>query len=703
MKEIETSPVLRLDLIRQLRAANPERRHRPMVHEEGELLQVDATGIWPATKARLDLRLVKSVGGGFAGQVYQARLERIEGQIEGLEVGGSYAVKVLRPPSSFSLAFRNLMYELAYQGPFSAQVSEPAIRAGALWQLLLRRGAAVEFGSERAIVQGYATFFDPELCSWAEVSEWVPGRVWQLEIDDRMFQRWREKPTTWTAPREDVPSPEYLNKRAFMARLVRLFHRMGAPELARQYEWWSMKSQPNALKRLDAGDGPADGLTAIDFRAGLALLFGVPMSVVDIKLVFKGLFRGALVQFDRGDLGQLKAFMDQHADLFSDLRPAYDELLRCERTYRRSLPDLTHHRLRLLTDAELRRDVRIGLADAWRTLDKLDDVHAQRLRTSGLACTLYLLLGGVPLLGNLLRKLWGLPSWRRHLWRCLTSSRYLGRTLRAHQLETLLTWHRKGRVSDERLSRLRHRPFRLWLERVTVGWLPMSIHRFLTEPRLLWERLRDAVSFPFKIYFIASFREDWLREQVDLAKEEGMLDEEEERRILDSIDDPFIQTYLKCVAVHAATLPVTQVVAVVIAAYYYFFVAPDWAEGMVKAGAILAFFQATPVSPGSLTRGFYVLWRMLRDRNIRDYWLAALISFWHYVGYLGFPVQMVARFPGLARFMGGTWAARAARVIPVFGEKGALVEHMVWDSFFNTPIAFTALFRRKRQAQAQAR
>jgi len=57
-----------------------------------------------------------------------------------------------------------------------------------------------------------------------------------------------------------------------MAEIVRLFHDMGAPELARQYVWGTMKSQPNALKRTDSRHSEAGGLTGIDFRAGLALL-----------------------------------------------------------------------------------------------------------------------------------------------------------------------------------------------------------------------------------------------------------------------------------------------------------------------------------------------------------------------------------------------------------------------------------------------
>jgi hypothetical protein len=56
-----------------------------------------------------------------------------------------------------------------------------------------------------------------------------------------------------------------------MRDLVGLMRDMGADELARQYEWWTLKSQPNALKRLEADAGPG-GLFAVDFRAGMTLL-----------------------------------------------------------------------------------------------------------------------------------------------------------------------------------------------------------------------------------------------------------------------------------------------------------------------------------------------------------------------------------------------------------------------------------------------
>ena len=44
--------------------------------------------------------------------------------------GGVYAMKILIPPSSFSLFFRNLLYTIGFQAPFQQQVNPAAARAG---------------------------------------------------------------------------------------------------------------------------------------------------------------------------------------------------------------------------------------------------------------------------------------------------------------------------------------------------------------------------------------------------------------------------------------------------------------------------------------------------------------------------------------------------------------------------------------------
>jgi len=702
--EDRPNPQVREYLESRIADAGLLKPYRPKCHDVGQVLTLQATGVFPAHEAELDLEILKQIGGGFAGQVYRVRLleQRGDAPIEGLEAGQVYALKILIPPSTFSRMFRDVLYAMAYQGPFSAQVNPDAIRAGALWQKLIRRGAALSLGSEKNIVDVHATLFDPDLCSYGEISEWVEGRTWRFEIDEHLLKRMRLKLDTAGGIPDDQASQEYLRKKVFMAEVVRHFHGMGAPELARQYEWWTCKSQPNALRRIGGDDLPHDGLCAIDFRAGLALLPFLPMSPGDFPLILRGLFRGRLVQFDRGNMGELDRYLVEHEEHFAHLRPAVAELEQREAAYRASLPDITHHHVKLL-QPELRRSVREGFITSWKTKALVDDEHTSRLRSSTLAFGAFLLVGLLPLVSRPLRRIWGDPAYAQHVKRTLTEWGYFKARFVASQHAKLIDWHRDEKVTDERARALADRPLRTWWLGVVAGWLPGHVHRFFTDWAYCKERLWSGITYPFKLYFDNDFREDWLRDQIEEGRDDGMLSNEEADAILERIKEPFIQKYLRSVAVHACTAPITQVVAAVVAVYAMLAYGNSWAEGMALAAVIFAIFQGTPISPGSIVRGSYVAFMMIKDRDVKNYWVAGIISFWHYVGYLAFPFQMVAKYPDLARFMAGNWATKMVRIIPVFGEKGALAEHWIYDAFFNTPISFRrwvlGIFRRRKEPE----
>ncbi len=677
-----------------------EREYRPTRYDAGQRVAYDIKGVCPADEAQATFLVERFVGGGFAGQVYRVRVESISAELPGLEVGARVKLKIIKPPSRLAHAFRNALFWIGYQGCFSAQVNEAAARGGALWQTVIQRGAAVRFGRPDAVSSVYATFWDPRLRSFGEVGEWVEGRQWRFELDDRYFDRYKVE-TDETGAERVVGPPEYLAKRAFMRDLVELLHEMGAPELARQYEWWTMKSQPNALKRTDAGEGPGDGLTAIDFRAGLALLPFLPMSPADVALIWRGLKQGRFVQFDRGDLDRLDAFVREHADAFQDLQAALEELRRVEPKHRESLPDVTHHRFRLLTDSELRRRVALGAVTAWRANALADDAHADALARSRWKWWGFWLLGALPFVGKFARKCWAHARFRRHVGRCLTSARYLWDAMTAARIETLIDWRRDGRVNEETAWNLVNRPALFWFRRLLFGWLPATWQRFCTDDRYAWEQLRFAVQHPWRLMFDGAYREQWLTEQVLDGVKEGMLTEEESQRILGQLDDPFIQRYLKSLAVHVCTLPVTQIVSVAVAVWAAIKYGKTREEALAYAAGVLALFQVTPISPGSFTRGAYAVYVTIRDRNFKRYRLAVFISFWKYIGYLAFPIQMAAEYPALAQFMAGRWATGMVHIIPVFGERGALLEHTVFDLFFNVPLTWRRWRQERRERKAQ--
>ena len=689
---------------KDLRDAGLVRPIRIERYEPGAELVYDVKGVSDANEARVRLVVDKFVGGGFAGQVYRVNILDIEANpgetIEGLETGKTCAMKILIPPSGFSNLFRNALYWIGFQGPFQLQVNPIAARAGALWQKFFRRGAKSRFGSEKAVVDIYATFIDGTLGSCGELSEWVDGRTWRLEVDDRMdlLKLWAKGSEVDT---DNLGSPEYRTKHEFMHEFVELIHDMGGHEFARQYEWSTCKSQPNCLKRSDQESDPSAGLTAVDFRAGLALLPFLPMSPGDFALIGNGIKRGSLVQFDRGDVEKLERFVDEHNEDFSEMRHMLDELKTDEKLYRDSLPDITHHRTRLFRDRGLWSTILDSAVTGWKIRNTIDDRSEARLRQNRVLTLLFYLLGIIPLLGSFVRKLWGRPDWRSHYGKVLSDLDYLQRAVRAKVTEKAIGWHRDGRMDSEHAEQTVRGLWRFTYH-LPLSFLPMGLHRFITDRGYAKDKLVYLLVRPVRLYFNAEMREQWLRDMVAEGQENHLLPEEDAATILSQINEPFIQKYLKCLAVHVCTLPVTQIVSVIVAIIYIAThpempSAQAWGIGL----GIIALFQVIPISPGSLTRGFYVVYLVIRERNFRDYNIAVFLSFFKYIGYLAFPIQMGYRYPTLAQFMAAHWATDAVHVVPVFGERGALLEHSVFCMFYNWPLTIRRRMVRRSELRAE--
>jgi len=705
--------------------------HRPMRigrYDAGTELTYQVSSLGQAGTAQVHLVVEKFVGGGFAGQVYYVKIAQIEGAVEGLEEGRAYAMKILIPPSGFSRLFRNLLYWVGFQGPFQLQVNPAAAKAGALWQKFIRRGAKIRFGDESAVRDIYATFVDDKLGSCGQLSEWIEGRTWLLEVDDRLdlLAKWSRGKMLDESAIGGLGSPEYRAKRRFMSEFVELLHDMGGYEFARQYEWSTCKSQPNVLKRHETNDKPSEGpamlatiipafggLVAVDFRAGLALLPFLPMSPGDFKLIAKGLMRGSLVQFDRGDISKLEAFVQAHGDEFDDMREMLEELKDAEQVYRDSIPDITHNHIRLLYSPKLWSTMLASAVTGWRVRNLVDEQHEQKLRDSRVLTLIFFVIGVMPFLGKLIRRIWGRADWRRHYVTMLRSWDYFKRAVRGRIAEKVIVWYRAGRIGDERALKIAGGACEAGLDlsprcgvwrflcHLPLSILPAHLHRFLTDWGYAKERLTYFIIRPVRLYFNAGLREQWLREMMAEGQKKHMLSDEDAKIILSQLNEPFIQKYLKSLAVHVCTLPVTQIVSVLIATIFVLTHpemsrAQAWGIGL----GIIALFQVVPISPGSLVRGLYVVYLVIRERNFKDYNIAVFLGFFKYVGYLAFPIQMTYHYPALARFMAAHWSTEAVHIVPVFGERGALLEHWVFCLFYNWPLTIRRRMRKRADLRA---
>ena len=277
------------------------------------------------------------------------------------------------------------------------------------------------------------------------------------------------------------------------------------------------------------------------------------------------------------------------------------------------------------------------------------------------------------------------------------------RAVRAKVVEKGIGWHRSGRVNGERAMKITRQIRRLSYH-LPLSVLPVGLHRLLTDWQYAKDRLVSLAVRPVRLYFDAELREQWLRDMVTEGKKNHLLSNEDAEVVLSQVKEPFIQKYLKSLAVHVCTLPVTQVVSVAVAVIYIAMHpemsrAQAWAIGL----GIIALFQVVPISPGSLVRGLYVLYLVISERNFKDYGIAVFLSFFKYIGYLAFPIQMGYRYPALARFMAAHWATAAVHAVPVFGERGALLEHGVFRFFYNWPLTLRRRMRKRSQMRAEMR
>ena len=246
--------------------------------------------------------------------------------------------------------------------------------------------------------------------------------------------------------------------------------------------------------------------------------------------------------------------------------------------------------------------------------------------------------------------------------------------------------------------------FKLFFLHLPLSFIFVWMHRFATDSQYRKERLHYLFVRPIKLYFDRQLREQWLKDMISEGQNKHILSSEDSKLILSQINEPFIQKYLVSLVVHLLTLPITQIVSVLIAAIY---VTTHW--GQPNAWAIglgiIAAFQVVPISPGSLTRGLYVLYLVIKEKDFKNYNIAVFLGFFKYIGYLAFPIQMAYHYPALARFMAGHWATEVVHIVPVFGERGALLEHWIYCLFYNWPLTVRRRMTKiaKRRSQLKPR
>ena len=206
---------------------------------------------------------------------------------------------------------------------------------------------------------------------------------------------------------------------------------------------------------------------------------------------------------------------------------------------------------------------------------------------------------------------------------------------------------------------------------------------------------------PVQLYFKPAVREKWLKDMVEEGRKNRMLSDEDAKGILAQIDEPYIQKYLKSLAVHMATLFLSETVFLTIAVVYILG-HPEfgWAEATARAALIIGAFNLLPVSRAHSSRGIYVIGLCIKEKNIRDYRLALPVSFFKIIGYLAFPPPDGLPLPRAGPVHGRPLGDGRCPHRPIFGEKGAWLEHAVFDAFYNYPLSLGIRIKKRDELAA---
>ncbi|MDO8682010.1 MAG: hypothetical protein Q7N50_00815 [Armatimonadota bacterium] len=680
-------------------------------------------------------------GGGFAGQVYRAKCVRCDG--DWLPVGQVFALKFFRTRSGSRRKFRDLLYFLAFQSPFPHQYNEAAVRTGLFITKLLRWVSQVEFGSQSSINDCYGTFWDEHVGSFAELDEWVDGRVTDPDVDTGIFTRYFHNRRARKALQGGESTgamiqsdSEIAKKRTFMAALVRICADLGIEDLARQVYWWTGMSQANVLTRNSGTDNSE--FVWVDRRPGLP---GFLLSLGDFPLLIKAIFRGSIPPFDRIDFKKLRAW--PKAPDRAAWTSIVDQLKSIDEEYHSSQIDLIGHNVRLLTSKKLRMDIARSIAGYWRRSGRIDEKANEKLCGGGLRMLPHLILGCVPIIGPRLHKFYGNSDYRSHVWRMLFNGKYRWDYLDHHRKVDLAMWLRDNRICEARAERVldslpayfRDRfcgfwvigvPFFAALPKITslLAWpvwsfvviylviaaiitLPPSWQMLFTNWTHAKSMIKRLFTSPFKYLFVLSYRRqvnmDWVKNRTEEDIRHGYVSREEADVFISIAGADAMQQYVTGIMVTLALQPASEIVFIILGSVLGIQVSKDFPgfpaikHSIGKFGwwAIPLVFMVVAISPAGILRFLYCITQWIRNRHV-PYGTATSLSLFRAIGDLAFMVQTAKTYPQFSGYLLTSSVCHLVNIAPVFGERGGLLNIWAATVLLSWPASFKA-WRQERK------
>ena len=412
----------------------------------------------------VSIEFLANLGSGRAAEVHLVRH---------IETGEIYAEKLFGTKQNLPEMGRDAIYLACFQAPFPYHTKENAIRAALYRRKVLWDLTEFWFGTP-LIADAHYTRWDESAQGYVLGTEYVKGRGPKPgEFNPNAFRnffinypvRFLKRLGGKKSPKIGGELWEIDEVVAQMDKLKENFHQAGF--IGSEWQVDKMLSVPTSnLLRDEEGNW-----ILIDVESGMPAL-------ILLKSLWAAIRLGSFPLFDDTDFDKLGKYLSQNhpqmtarlgEERVQRLSQNVEQLQYHTKAWKSSEPAVFTHKHCLLTDAEMRSDIRKGFAEHWHKSGRISASKAQMIEKSGLRFSIYIcfdlsrsIVSGIVTVARAVKgfslRFARLAAFAlRLLYSAFFDDTFLKEIAKSHVNECIDSWQKTERLTDEEADRLRER------------------------------------------------------------------------------------------------------------------------------------------------------------------------------------------------------------------------------------------------------
>lgn len=554
-----------------------------------------------------------------------------------------------------------LIYRFCFQAAFAYQSNQDAILA-AFYRRRVAWALCKALLPEVGVARPLYVRWDKQSKALVLASEWIRGRgIIPQPVDRRMIRRFLRN-RTGRDQENDAPPPEEIQELlTVMQRMEQMFLDSGLVGTGWQVCRRAIVSTANLLRT-------PGGYVSIDLESG------IPAMLVS-TYVTTGIRLRSVPLFDDLDPVKLNRWLEENRNRLADrldfkqleqLEADARQLIEYTDRWKESEPAIFRRPMRLVTN-RFRSLYRQRIMNSWSLQEIWDRDYEQAFRAKDqrlLSSGLYW-LGWIPgTLGRFAQRYLSNQRVRSATSRWVSNRRFRKRAWQSYTGRLLRKWQAAGRLSEDRSKTTKISWIQFFGHRLLAASMPAKLHRFLVDSQIRQNWMVKIALLIVSPRFQMDYGRSIIKKRIHSWRRSERLTEKEEKTLLEQLDHPAIEEYLRGFGLHLGLKFLFPLILSLKAA---------GAAASLASGDPLYFLVMLMLLP--LLRTIVTVWRkMATGRPWLDFRDALVVGLLPSVGSLAFPVQMYSTCSNLSMFLIRDFAAQVGRWLPIYGGKDSRTE-----------------------------